>query len=154
MQFEKCSIQINGTLVDEIDFINIAMPVYNLIEYSDNYYVTSGSLWQFKRDENVDTNENLCNAKSSSFKFKSSLIGNVVADGADGKKEKVKIVVPLKYLNNFWRSLEMPLINSRVELSFEWIENYVLPGGENINNEGPVANAQTAATFKITDAKL
>ena len=65
MKFEKCSIQVNGTLVDEIYFINIAMPVYNLTEYSDNYYVTSGSLQQFKRDENVDTNENVCNAKSS-----------------------------------------------------------------------------------------
>ena len=49
--FEKCSAEIDGTLVDETDFINITMPMYNLIEYSDNYSATSGSLWDFKRDE-------------------------------------------------------------------------------------------------------
>ena len=76
-----------------------------------------------------------------------------MADGAYGKKEKVKITVPLKYFSNFWRSLEMPLINCEVELSLSWIENCVLSGGENIN-DGVVANAGTAATFKITDAKL
>ena len=51
--FNKCRTEINGTFVDEADFINIAMPMYNLIEYSDNYSDTSGSLWQFKRDEIV-----------------------------------------------------------------------------------------------------
>ena len=85
------------------------------------------------------------------FKYKSSLIGNLAADG---KKEKVKIAVPLKYLSNFWRSSEMSLINCEVELSLSWIQNYVLSGGENIDNNGVVANAGTAATFKITDAKL
>ena len=84
----------------------------------------------------------------------SILIGNVVADGGNGKKEKVKITVPLKYLTNFWRSLEMPLINCGVELSIRWIENCVLSGIENINNERAIANAGTVATFKITVAKL
>ena len=67
--------------------------------------------------------------------------------------EKKKIIVPLKYLSNFWRSLEMPLINCWAELSLGWIENCVLSRGENINNAGAVANAGTAATFKITYAK-
>ena len=49
--FEKCRTEINGTFVDEADFINITMPIYNLIEYSDNYSDTSGSFWDFKRDE-------------------------------------------------------------------------------------------------------
>ena len=53
-QFEKCSTEIDGTLADEIDFINITMSMYNLIEYSDNYSDTSGSLWDFKRDEIVN----------------------------------------------------------------------------------------------------
>ena len=48
--FNKCRIEINGTFVDEADFINTTMPMYNLIEYSDNYSDSSGSLWQFKRD--------------------------------------------------------------------------------------------------------
>ena len=53
--FEKCSTEIDGTLVDEANFINITMPMYNLIEYSDNYSDTSGILWGFKRDE-IDNN--------------------------------------------------------------------------------------------------
>ena len=97
------------------------MPMYSLIEYSDNYSDTSGSLWQFKRDK-IATNANICNVNSSSFRYKASLIGNVAADGVNGKKEKVKIAVPLKYLSNFWRSLLMLLINCKVELSLTWIE--------------------------------
>ena len=75
----------------------------------------------------------------SSFKYKSNLIGDTVADGANRKKENVKLAVPLKYLSNFWRSLEMPLINCKIELSLKWYENCILP------------SAGTAATFAITD---
>ena len=121
--FKKCSTEIDGTLVDETDFINITMPMHNLIEYSDNYSDTSGSLWSFKRDEIVD-NANVTNDDNSpSFKYKASLIGNTETNGT---KNRVKIAVPLKYLSNFWRSLEMPLINCRVELSLRWTENCVL----------------------------
>ena len=148
--FNKCRTEINGTFVDEADFINIAMPMYNLIEYSDNYSDTSGSLWQFKRDEieediDLTVGDNHIPNNSSSFKYKSSLITN---------RNGVKIAVPLKYLSNFWRSLEMPLINCKVELSLTWTENCLLSGGENIDNAGAVANAVTAATFKTTNAKL
>ena len=114
------------------------MPMYNLIEYSDNYSDTSGSLWGFKRDE-IDNNAELTNDNSApSFKYKASLIGNTETDGT---KKGVKIAVPLKYLSNFWRSLEMPLINCKVELSLKWYERCLL-------------TAATTATFKITDAKL
>ena len=60
--FEKCSTEIDGTLVDEANFINITMPMYmyNLIEYSDNYSDTSGSLWGFKRDD-ITNNANVTN---------------------------------------------------------------------------------------------
>ena len=84
--FRKCRTEINETFIDEADFINIAMPMYNLIEYSDNYSDTSGSLWQFKRDEiegNVDLTvdgNNILN-NSSSYKYKSSLIGNLPNNG-------------------------------------------------------------------------
>ena len=113
------------------------MPMYNLIEYSDNYSDTSGSLWQFKRDEiegDVDLTvdaQHIPN-NSSSFKYKSSFITN---------RNGVKIAVPLKYLSNFWRSLEMLLINCKVELLSEWYANCML------SSEG------TATTFAITDAK-
>ena len=78
------------------------MPMYNLIEYSDNYSFTSGSLWKFKRDEIIG-NINLTNNNISYFKYKSSLIGNNDADGANRKKKGVEIVVLLKYLSSFWR---------------------------------------------------
>ena len=73
---EKCSTEIDGTLVDEANFINIAMPMYNLIEYSDNYSDTSGILWGFKRDE-IDNSVNVTNDDNApSFKYKASNIGN------------------------------------------------------------------------------
>ena len=74
--FEKCSTEIDGTLVDETDFINITMPIYNLIEYSDNYSETSESLWNFKRDEIVN-NVNVTNDNNApSLKYEANLIGN------------------------------------------------------------------------------
>ena len=112
--FEKCKTEINETFTDEADFINITMPMYNLIEYSDNYSYTSGSLWNFKSDEIIN-NTNVTNDNNApSFKYKTSIIGDT---GNDGTKNKVKRAVPLKYLSNFGRSLEMPLINCKVELS-------------------------------------
>ena len=83
--FEKCSIEIDGTFVDEANFINITMPMYNLIEYSDNYSDTSGSLWDFKRDEIINNADVTNDDNAPSFKYKSNLIGNTETDGA--KKE-------------------------------------------------------------------
>ena len=76
-----------------------------MIEYSDNYSNTSGSLWQFKRDEQNMNNGNPADVTtndSTYFKYKSSILGNPAADGV---LKNVKIVVPLRYLSNFWRSL-------------------------------------------------
>ena len=112
------------------------MLMYNLIEYNDNYSSTSGSLWQFKRDEIVN-NADVSNDNAVSFKYKANLIGNAENNGT---KNGVKIAVPLKYLSNFWRSLEMPLITCKVELSLKWHERCSL-------------TAPTTATFTITDAK-
>ena len=112
--FKKCSTEIDGTFVDETDFINITMPTYNLIKYNDNYGDTSGGLWDFKRDEIVD-NANVTNDDNApSFKNKTNLIGDTETDRT---KKGVKIAVPLKHLSNFWGSLEMSLINCR----FRWI---------------------------------
>ena len=74
------------------------------------------------------------------FKHKASLIGNTEANGTNG----VKIAVPLKYLSNFCRSLEMPLINCKVKLSLKWIENCVLTAANNADK----------VIFEITDAKI
>ena len=93
---------------------NIAMPMYNLIDYSDNYSDTSGSLWQFKRDEQPEENNGNLSDVSTDKKYKSNLIGTVPNGG---RKNGVKIAVHLKYFINFWRSLEMPSINCKVEFS-------------------------------------
>ena len=122
------------------------MPMYNLLEYSDNHSDTSGRLWQFKKDgQPIGNNEgfnNLTANNSLSFKYKANLIDDTVADGANRKKEDTKIAVPLKYLCNFWRSLEMSLINCKVEFSLGWYEEYIL------------STSGIAGAFTITDAKL
>ena len=114
------------------------MPMYNLIEYSDNYSDTSESLWQFRRDEiegddDLSVDANHLPNNSSSYKYKSILITN---------RNDVKITVPLKYLSNFWRSLEILLINCKVEISLSWNENCIL------------TSLAGNTTFTITDAKL
>ena len=75
--FEKCRTEMNETFANETDFINITMPMYNLIEYSDNYSDTSGSLWNFKKDEIVN-NADVSNDDAPSFKYTANLIGNKV----------------------------------------------------------------------------
>ena len=96
--FVKCISRINNTEIDNAKDIDIVMPMYNLIEYSDNYSKTSGSLWQYYKD--VPDN-NL--ADSESFKYKAKLTGNTPADG---NTKDAEITVPLKYLGNFWPTLQ------------------------------------------------
>ena len=138
-----CITKFNDIFVGEANHIYIAIPMYNLIEYSDNYSDTSGSLWQFKRDEVPVNNADLTIDGSKSFKYKEALLGKTAIDN-DGKSsvKDAEIVVPLKYLSNFWRSLEMPLINCKVYLELNWIEDCIL------------SSAGDSAKFAITDAKL
>ena len=81
--FSTCTTKINDIFVDEANHIYIAMPMYNLIEYSDNYSDTSGSLWQFKRDEVPANNADLTINNSQSFKYKAALVE---------KKQQIKIM--------------------------------------------------------------
>ena len=110
------------------------MPMYNLIEYSDNYSKTSGSLWQYYRDE---PNDNLTDSKS--FKSKIKITGNT---HVDGNTKDVEIAVPLKYVSNFWRTIEMPLINCEINLQLKWSPTCF------------ITNSTGTGTFKITDTKL
>ena len=120
------------------------MPMYNLIKYSDNYSDTSGSLWQFKRDEVPANNADLTIDNSQSFKYKAALLGKTTdaVNNTNSSVKEAKIVIPLKYLSNFWRSLEMPLINCKVFLELTWIEDYIL------------SSAGNTAKFEIIDVKL
>ena len=110
------------------------MPLYNLLEYSDNYAKTSGSLWQYYRDEPNDNP-----ADSESFKSKIKITGKTPNN--DNEKY-VEIMVPLNYLSNFWRTLEMPLINCEVSLILTWSSKCV------------ITNSTGAGTFKVSDTKL
>ena len=110
--FTKCISRINNTDIDNAQDIDIVMPMYNLIEYSDNYSKTSGSLWQYYKD---DPNNNLADSKS--FKYKVKITGKTPDNG---NTKDIEMLVPLKYLSNFWRNLEMPLINCEVELILTW----------------------------------
>ena len=122
------------------------MPMYNLIEYSDNYAKTTGSLWKYCKDipARNDNNEIIVFDVSNvtdSFNFKAKITGET---GNDGTKD-VEIMVPLKYLSNFWRTLEMSLINCEVNLILTWSSTCVL-----IATGVP----DQAATFAINDTKL
>ena len=130
------------------------MPMYNLLEYSDNYADSSGSLYQIKRDEspmNDNNNPLIITLKSSSpFKYKASLLGKATdTDGNDRLIKNTKLVVPLKYLSNFFRSLEMPLINCKIHLELNWNNNCVMYD-DNDNAGGD--NRETI--FKITSTQL
>ena len=110
------------------------MPMYNLLEYSDNYKDTTGSLYRFKRDE-PPINNNDVDANVTSLKYKSI-----------AKTNDVKLVVPLKYISNFFRSLEMLLVNCKVDLEPTWHKDCIISS----DNVG----AGDAVSFKVTDTKL
>ena len=116
------------------------MPMHNLIEYNDDYSKTSGGLWQYYRDKPAVNNNSIItdfpNDNDSAF-----LTGQT---GNDRTKD-VQIMVPLIYLSNFWRTLEIPLSNCEINLFLTWSANYLIMAGA-IDNHLP--------TFKITDAKL
>ena len=123
------------------------MPMYNLIEYSDASSKTSESLWPYYRGEPaLDTNGDVTDFpansnRSTSFKFKQQITGQT---GNGGTKD-VEIMVPLKYLSSFWRTLEMPLINCEISLQLKWSKNCVLVAGTGVN-QNPY--------FEITDTKF
>ena len=126
--FTKCISRINNTDIDNAHDIDIVMPMYNLIEYSDNYSETSGSLWQYYQD---DPNDNLTD--SESFKSKVKITGNTPNNR---NTKDVEIIVPLKYLSNFWR---LPLINCQVNLILTWSKDCV------------ITNSRGEGKFAITD---
>ena len=120
------------------------MPIYNLIEYSDNYSETSGSLWQYCKDiAAVNNAGNIVDFTATnttdSFKLKTKITGQT---NDDGEINRVEIMVPSKHLSNFWRSFEISLINCEVEHLLAWSANCVIIS-TNIANQNP--------TFTITE---
>ena len=133
------------------------MPMYNLLKYSKNYKKTAGGLWNYYWDEPSDP----LSFNSESFKYKTSITENTYdGNGGDERvdKNKTEIFVPLKHLSNFWRTLNILLINCEIELVLTWSKNCVLADmivRHAGNNNDPVALvASTGLEFQITDTKL
>ena len=146
MLLYNCISEINNTQIDNAKDIDIVVPMYNLIEYSDNFAKTTGSLWQYCKDIPARNNNNAIiifaeNNLTDSFNFKAKITGQT---GNNGTKD-IEIMVPLKYFSNFWRTLEMLLINCEVNLILTWSSTCVLAA---------VGDANQAATFAITNTKL
>ena len=156
--FISCISKINGELVQNAEDLDIVMPMYNLLEYSKNHEKTSGSLFNYYRDEpseiTIGAGNNAINI-SKSFDYKTEITGSL--DAGEDEKEDVIIATPLKYLGNFWRSLDITLINCEITLILSWHKECVLVGRA---FRGPPAaaanriNSPTDAKFEITDCKL
>ena len=139
------------------------MPMYNLLEYSKNYRKTTGSLWNYYRDQPNSTigANNITHSilNSESFDYKANFMENGVTHD-NLTKNDVKVVAPLKHLSNFWRHLNIPLINCEVQLILTWFKNCVLidkSTREANYGANPIVyeiDNPENRTFKITDVKL
>ena len=157
--------RINGELIEDADDLDIVMPMYNLLEYSKNYRKTIGSLYNYYRDELSDDNNpnNFPNANvvnSETFKYKNKTIGNtynVTAGNYRLGTKKIELAIPLKYLGNFWRALNIPLISCEAFLELKCNKNCVITSLEQrqVDAGPPVVNGTTTgATLAINHCKL
>ena len=168
--FVSCITRINGELIEDADDLDIVMPMYNLLENSKNYRKIIGSLYNYYRDElTYDDNDNFANrnvVNSEAFKYKNKITGDTynVDAGAQGydinKNGTQEIELPklLKYLGNFWRALNIPLISCEVFLELKWNKNCVITslGQRQVDAGPPVVrdNAPRGATLAINNCKL
>ena len=166
--FVSCITRINGELIEDADDLDLVMSMYNLLEYSKNYRKTIGSSYNYHRDElsdDADDNnfDNIKVINSNTFKYKNKITGNTYnvnagAQGYDVNKngtQEVELAIPLKYLGNFWRALNIPLISCEVSLELKWDKNCVITSLEQRDiGGGNRDNAPTGATLAISDCKL
>ena len=173
--FVSCITRTNGELIEDADDLDIVMPIYNLLEYSKNYRKTIGSLYNYYRDElSDDADDNIKVVNLNTFKYKNKIIGNTYdvdaripnPDGAgqidnpiynvnkNGAQE-VELAIPLKYLGNFWRALNIPLISCEVSLGLKWDQNCIITSLEQRDTGGGNRdNAPTGATLSKNYCKL
>ena len=168
--FVSCITRINSELIEDANDLDVVMPMYNLLEYSKNYRKTIGSLYNYYRDELTnDGNDNFARrnvVNSNAFKYKNKTIGNTynidaAAAGYDANKngtQTIELAIPLKYLGNFWRALNMPLISCEVSLALKWNKNCVITSLERrqVDAGPPIVrdNTPTGATLAINDCKF
>ena len=109
--------KINGVSIDNAEDLDVVMPMYNLLEYSKNYKKTTGSLWNHYRDEpngGINNNIHYLIMGSKSFDYNANFVSSVTRNNLT--KNDIETVVLLKYLNNFWRILNIPLINCGLKI--------------------------------------
>ena len=167
--FVSCITKINNELIEDAEDLDIVMPMYNLLEYGKNYKKTVGSFYNYYRDElscdDIDNNfVNIGVVNSDGFRYKNKIFGNTYDVAAadsnyDADKEgaqKIELAIPLKYLGNFWRALNIPLISCEVSLELKWNKNCVITSlEERVTGAGPAReNPPTGATLNINDCKL
>ena len=177
--FVSCITRINGKLIEDADDLDIVMSMYNLLKNSKNYRKTIGSLYNYYRDElsdDADDNnfDNIKVVNSNTFKYENKITGNTYdadaripnPDGAgqidnliynvnnEGTQE-IDLAIPLKYLGNCWRALNIPLISCEVSLELKWDKNCVITSLEQRDiGGGNRDNAPTGATLAINDCRL
>ena len=159
--FRSCISKINSTLIENAEDLDIVMLIYDLLEHSKNYSVASGSLWNYYRDEIDGAHDNASDGKS--FKYKTKIVGKRPErreqppqppqnpDGIQpplppqpaGPALNTEAPIPLKYLSNLWRFLNLTLINCEIELDLSWTKDCVL-----IEHH----NSITGATFQMNNA--
>ena len=171
--FVSCITRINDELIEDADDLDVVMHVYNLLEYSKNYRKTIGSLYNYYRDELTNDNilagnafDNIRVVSLNTFKYRNKIIGNTYnintdAEGYDANKngtQEVEIAIPLKYLGNFWRVINMPLTSCEVSLELKWNKNCVITSIQKREIEAArparIGDATTGATLAINDCKL
>ena len=105
--------------------------MYNLLEYSQNYSMTSGSLWNYYRDKIDDVDDNA--SDDNSFEYQTKIVGNTPErPGNEGNASlssvptlNIEVTIPLKYFSNCCRSLDLSLINCEIELDLSWTKDCV-----------------------------
>ena len=169
--FVSCITRINGELIEDANDLDIVIPMYNLLQYSKNYRKTMGSLYNYYRDElsdDADDNnfDNIKVVNSNTFKYKNKITGNTYNVDANVQgydvnkngKQETELAIPLKYLGNFWRALNIPLISCELSLELKWNKNCVITSLEErqVDAGPPVVrdNAPTGATLAINYCKL
>ena len=122
--FISCVSKINGELVENAEDLDIVIPMYNLLGYSKNYEKTARPLFNYYRDEpsedeiaNDNGAINISIRNSKSFDYKTKILGTLAANILE---KEVTIAIPLKYLGNFWRSLDISLISCEITLVLSW----------------------------------
>ena len=176
--FISCIRRINGELIEDVDDLDIVMPMYNLLEYSKNYRKSIGSLYNYYRDELSDDNDNdnFGNIKvvnSEAFKYKNKITGNTYNVNstilnpagnarinnsnyvANNSGKKYRTSHSIKYLCKFWRVLNIPLISCEVSLELKWNKNCIITSQQiGVKLDGGNTATPTGATFAINDCKL